>query len=90
MCTGTGSTGSESEEIKLDENLLYWENRVGAGKVPMSVIDVTQSVFGPGLVGFSTDMRMVMEMLRVQQHLKSFRFCQGSSMGDGLGVMDGC
>jgi len=30
--------------------LLYWENRVGAGKVLMSAIDVTQSAFGLGLV----------------------------------------
>jgi len=30
--------------------LLYWENRVGAANVPMSVIDITQLVFGLGLV----------------------------------------
>ena len=42
------STGSKSEEIK---QCVYWENSVGAGKVPMLAIDVTWSVFGPGLVG---------------------------------------
>jgi len=54
------STGSKSEEIKL---LIYWENRVRAGKVPMPVIDVTQSVFSPGLVRVFCRWGMVLEDL---------------------------
>jgi len=49
--TGTVSTGSNSEEIKQCEIITVLGNRVGAGEVLMSVIDVTQSVFDPGLVG---------------------------------------
>jgi len=47
-----GSTGSKLEEIKLGEIMTILGNRVRAGKVLMSAIDVTQSVFGPGLVRF--------------------------------------
>ena len=41
----------ESEEIKLCEIITISGNRVGAGKVLMLVINVTQLVFGLGLVG---------------------------------------
>jgi len=44
-------TGSKSEEIKQCEIITILGNRVRTGKVPMSAIDVTQSVLGPGLVG---------------------------------------
>ena len=51
VCTGTVSTGLKSEEIKQCEIITIFGNRVKAGKVPMSAIDVTQLVFGPWLVG---------------------------------------
>jgi len=38
----------KSEEIKLCEIITILANRVRAGKVPMSVIDVTQLVFSWG------------------------------------------
>ena len=41
----------EGTGLKLDEIITILGNRVGAGKVPMLVIDVTWSVFSPGLVG---------------------------------------
>ena len=44
------STGSKLEEINQCEIITIFGNRVGAGKVPMLVIDVTWLVFGPGLV----------------------------------------
>ena len=47
VCTGTVST--ESEGIKQCEIITILGNRVGAGRVPMSVIDVTQLEFGLGL-----------------------------------------
>jgi len=47
VCTGTVSTGLEG--IKQHEIITRWGNRVGAGRVLMSVIDVTQLVFGLGL-----------------------------------------
>jgi len=48
--TGMVNTGSKSEEIKQHEIITILGNRVGAGEVPMSAIDVTQLVSGPGLV----------------------------------------
>ena len=53
MCTGTVSTGSEN--IKWHEIITIVGGRVGAGKVPMSAIDVAWSVFGPGYLGLSVD-----------------------------------
>ena len=41
----------KSEEIKLCEIITISGNRVRAGKVLMSEIDVTQMVFGQGLFG---------------------------------------
>jgi len=49
VCTGTVSTGSEG--IKQHEIITIRGNRVRAGQVPMSVIDMAQLVFGPGLSG---------------------------------------
>ena len=46
-----GSTGSKVGGIKLCKIITILGNRVGAGEVLMLAIDVTQSVFGPGLVG---------------------------------------
>ena len=48
--TGTVSTVLKSEEIKQCEIITILENRVRAREVPMLAIDVTQLVFGPGLV----------------------------------------
>ena len=53
MCIGTVTTGSE--EIKQCEIITILGDRVRAGKVPMSVIDVAQSVFGPGYSGLFID-----------------------------------
>ena len=50
MYTGTISTGSKLEKIKQHEIITIFGNIVGAGEVLMSVIDVTQLVFSPGLV----------------------------------------
>jgi len=43
-------TASKSEEIKQHEIITILGNRVGAEKVPMLAIDVTKSVFSPGIV----------------------------------------
>jgi len=51
MYAGTEGTGLKLEEIKQCEIITILGNRVRAGKVPMSVIDVTQLVFSPGLFG---------------------------------------
>ena len=44
----TDQSWRKSISVKL---LLYWENRVRTREVPMSAIDVTQPVFGLGLIG---------------------------------------
>jgi len=48
--TGTVSTGLKLEEIKQNEIITIFGNRVGAREVPMPAIDATWLVFGPGLV----------------------------------------
>ena len=53
VCTGTVSTGSEG--IKQHEIITIRGNRVRAGQVPMSVIDMAWSVFGLGYLGLSID-----------------------------------
>ena len=49
MCTGTVSAGLEG--IKQHEIITISGNRVGAGRVLMSVIDVARLEFGLGLFG---------------------------------------
>jgi len=51
VCTGTVSTGLKSEEIKQCEIITILGDRVRAGKVLMSAIDVAQLVFSLGLFG---------------------------------------
>jgi len=84
--TGMVSTGVNSEGIKQCEIITILGNRVRAGKMLMSVIDVTQLVFSPGLVRVvHRQGRMTLEDLGgCIVDWSHFGFHQGS-LGGGLG-----
>ena len=83
-------TRLKSEEIKQHEIITIFGNRVGAGKVLMSVIDVTQSVFGPGLVRVVYRQGITLEdVWGCIDNWNHFRFHQGS-LGMGWGSWKQC
>ena len=84
MCTGTVSTGSEN--IKWHEIITIRGNRVRAGQVLMSAIDMVQSVFCLGLSGLSVDKKR--QHWRMQRSGMMIGIASGFirvSWGGGLG-----
>ena len=77
VCARIVSTGSEG--IKQCEIITIRGNRVGAGQVLMSVIDMVQLVFSPGLFGVGCRHRgmMLKDAEECDDDWNCFGFCWG-------------